>query len=685
MAADPREGDLGRLLHDVAELAGHLEPGLAVHGRRLDQQHIAAGTGHGQTGGHPRHRHPVGQVLGVEAGPAQQVGQVGFVDDDRRGGPVGDPHGHLAEGLAQLALELAHPGLAGVAGDGPVQGGVGDLHLAVAQPVVPDLAGEQVVPGDGDLLVLGVAVDPDDLEAVEQRPGHGLEDVGGGDEQHVGQVQVDLEVVVPERVVLGGVEHLEQGGGGVAPEVTAQLVDLVEEDDGVHGPRLGDGLDQPAGLGADVGAPVAPDLGLVPHATQGDPHEAPPEGAGHGLAEGGLADAGRPDQGDDGARPPAGGARLVHASLGPQLAHGQELDDPLLDLVEARVVGVEDLAGRGHVELIRGALGPGQAEDRVEPALDPAPLHVLFGHALEAPELLAEGPDDLVGHPTGLEGVDAGRVVRRGVTVVVLAQLLADGVHLPAEQVLALLLVDAVPHVGADLLDQLELGQGLPGPVEDQPHAAGHLDGLEQLDPALGGQLRPPADQVSQAAGVIGVDAPQDAPHLTVAELLEQRPQGGPELGAEGLGLVGRRALHDGLGGHPQPGSRAHHAGAQPGPSRGAHDQGLGASRQGPGGLQLGDGPHRGEPVAHLGHEQELPAVVGGGRGGGARLLGLGGDGHHHAGQDHAVGKRQRGVGVGIHGVGHAGLHSGSLATCKSQQWRPGADSRDRCVARLSR
>src|SRR4029453_17952111 len=100
----------------------------------------------------------------------------------------------------------------------------------------------------------------DDLHAVQQRAGDGLEHVGGGQEQHVGQVEVDLQVVVPEGVVLGRVQHLQQGGRGVAPPVGADLVHLVEEDDRVHAPGLGQGPDDPARLGADVGAPVAPDL-----------------------------------------------------------------------------------------------------------------------------------------------------------------------------------------------------------------------------------------------------------------------------------------------------------------------------------------------------------------------------------------------------------------------------------------
>ena len=157
----------------------------------------------------------------------------------------------------------------------------------------------------------------------------------------------------------------------------------------------------------------------------------------------------------------------------------------------------------------------------------------------------------------------------------------------------------------------------------------------------------------ASAAGVVGVDAAEDAVDLPVAEVLEQGPQRGAQLGAEGLGLVGRGRLRDGLGRDPQPGSGADHAGPEAGPTRGPDDQGLGAAGQRAGRLDLGEGADPGEAVADLGHEQQLAAGVVGGAGGGLGLLRLGGDGHDHAGQDHPVGKGQDGQGVGVDGAGH--------------------------------
>ena len=90
---------------------------------------------------------------------------------------------------------------------------------------------------------------------------------------HVGQVQVELEVVVAERVVLRRVEHLEQRRRRVAAVVRADLVDLVEQHDRVHRAGLLDGPDDPAGQRADVRPPVAADLGLVADAAERDPDE----------------------------------------------------------------------------------------------------------------------------------------------------------------------------------------------------------------------------------------------------------------------------------------------------------------------------------------------------------------------------------------------------------------------------
>ena len=142
-----------------------------------------------------------------------------------------------------------------------------------------------MVAGDRALFCLGVAVDPDDLHAVQQRPRDRVGHVCRRDEQHLGQVQLDLEVVVAEGVVLRRVEHLEQGRRRVPPVVGTQLVDLVEDDDGVHSPRLAQGAHQASRLRSHIRPAVAADLRFVAHAPQRHPHELAPQGPGHRLAQ----------------------------------------------------------------------------------------------------------------------------------------------------------------------------------------------------------------------------------------------------------------------------------------------------------------------------------------------------------------------------------------------------------------
>ena len=86
--------------------------------------------------------------------------------------------------------------------------------------------------------------------------------------KHVREVEIDLEVVITERVVLRGVEHLEQRARRVTTPVGTELVDLVEEHDGVHGPGFRERADDPARPRADVRAPVTTQLGLVADTTE---------------------------------------------------------------------------------------------------------------------------------------------------------------------------------------------------------------------------------------------------------------------------------------------------------------------------------------------------------------------------------------------------------------------------------
>lgn len=454
-----------------------------------------------------------------------------------------------------------------------------------------------------------------------------------------------------------GSRALQQGGGRVAPEVGAHLVDLVEQDDRVHGPRLLDRPHDPAGQRADVRPPVAADLGLVADAAEGDADELAAHRVGDGLSEAGLADAGRADQGQYGTAAPA--ADHAEAPVAAPLAHGQVLGDALLHVLQARVLGVEHGLGALDVVGVLGALAPRHLQDRVEPGADPGALGRLVGGPLQLVDLLERGLADLLGQVGGL---DPGAVVvglLAFLLAVDLAQLLADGFELAAQQELALLLVDALLDVLGDGLGHVLLGEVVAQLLGGDLQAGDRVGGLQQFDLLLGGQERRVAGVVGERGHVVdGLDPVDDLPGAALAQ-----PGGGERLvllhqlgdlaGQRiGNGLVDPGALD------PERGARAGGAGADAHPAPAA-DQGARVA-VGQAADLLDRAEHAGGGVRAVdARDEEDAGLAGLGPGGGLGGLHRGPylgvaqvQGDDHAGQDHFVVERQHGQGERCEGGG---------------------------------
>ena len=129
---------------------------------------------------------------------------------DRRLVAFGAAARDLAAERADLALEVADAGFARVAANHLPQRVVGERDVLRRQAVVLDLLVDQVIARDLQLLFLGVAGELEHFHAVAQRRRNRIEHVRGRDEQHLGQVERHVEVVIAERVVLLRIEHLEQ-------------------------------------------------------------------------------------------------------------------------------------------------------------------------------------------------------------------------------------------------------------------------------------------------------------------------------------------------------------------------------------------------------------------------------------------------------------------------------------------
>jgi hypothetical protein len=215
---------------------------------------------------------------------------------------------------------------------------------------------------------------------------------------------------------------------------------------------------------------VAADLGLVAHAAERDADVLAAERARDRATERGLANAGRADEQQD-------RAVLVRR----ELAHREELEDAALHLLEAGVLGLEDGAGRGHVEAILGEHVPRDLEE----VLDVRARDVVLGrrrcHLAHTRQLLLRNRADLVAHLAVFDLL--AEVVDLGV-VVLLAELLLDLPHAIAQHALAVRAARLALELRADIGLEAEHG-GLALERRDDPLEALHRVGLDQQ----GGQV----------------------------------------------------------------------------------------------------------------------------------------------------------------------------------------------------
>ena len=318
-------------------------------------------------------------------------------------------------------------------------------------------------------------------------------------------------------MVLCGIEHLQERGGGVAAPVGADLVDLVEHEDRVSGLGPPEPLDDAARHRPDVRSPVASNLRFVPDPAQRHAHEPPSQRPGDALPEARLAHARRADEAED--RLPRGRvarharrlgrrgrpavrrrARPLGALLA-ELLHREVLEDPILDLVQVEVVLVQHLAGAADVDGPAGDLAPGQAGHPLEIRDDHAVLRRRRRDGREAGQL-ALGLAPGLFRKAGFLDLPA-ELGDLGVPSVLLPQFLLDGPELFPQIELTLSLREPLLGVGRDLAAQLAHGEVALQQV-DQPAKLGrdrvHLEQLPSGGRIEGNHRR---DEVHQVPGIV--------------------------------------------------------------------------------------------------------------------------------------------------------------------------------------
>ena len=260
------------------------------------------------------------------------------------------------------------------------------------------------------------------------------------------KIERHIQIVIAERRVLLRIEHFHQRRRRIAPEIAAELVDLVQHQDGVH--RLGpaNSLDDLPRQRADVRAPVSADFRFVVHSAQRNAHEFAAHRARDRFPERSFAHARRPDEAQD---------RPLHSRL--QFFHRQVIEQALLHLHQVVVILVEDLLRLADVDgfLARaGSLVPWQ---RGHP-FQIGPRHHVFGrsrsHLRQALQFALAFLLRFGGHARLFHLL--AKLVDFRDSVVGFAQLLLNGLHLLAQQEFALALVHLLLNLLVNLVAQLE-------------------------------------------------------------------------------------------------------------------------------------------------------------------------------------------------------------------------------------
>ena len=82
------------------------------------------------------------------------------------------------------------------------------------------------------LFVFGITRQADDFHPVEQRR-RDIQGIAGGHEHHIGQIEINLDVMVLKGVVLFRIKDLKQGRRRITAEIRPHLVNFIKQEQGV--------------------------------------------------------------------------------------------------------------------------------------------------------------------------------------------------------------------------------------------------------------------------------------------------------------------------------------------------------------------------------------------------------------------------------------------------------------------
>ena len=182
------------------------------------------------------------------------------------------------------------------------------------------------------LLVRRVARHLDQLHTIQKRSRYRLRRIRRTDKQHLREIDRKFHIVIAEFPVLLSVQHLQKSRKGISLMITADLVDLIQQDQRVADPGGSKRRHQPSRHGTHIGTSMPADLCLITHTAQTDTHIFFVQCFCHGTGNTRFSCTRRSHQTDD---------RAV--ALARQVAHREKLQHALLDLFQAEMLFLQHL------------------------------------------------------------------------------------------------------------------------------------------------------------------------------------------------------------------------------------------------------------------------------------------------------------------------------------------------------
>src|SRR5687768_17688684 len=121
----------------------------------------------------------------------------------------------------------------------------------------------QITPRNLGFLSFAVPLKPYDFHSVQERLADRIQGIRSRNEKYFGEIEWQVEIMIPERMVLGRIQDFQERRRGIAAEVATQLVHFVQHEDGIVDPGSTHRLYDPSGQGADIGPAMPAKFSLI--------------------------------------------------------------------------------------------------------------------------------------------------------------------------------------------------------------------------------------------------------------------------------------------------------------------------------------------------------------------------------------------------------------------------------------